>query len=98
MMVGIDYLFRNDFLDADDDMYDDFEKRMYRDLKHDLWYDFSLNDGLIGYEMYRILQLHQYTSSMQVWECLSYIRYRCSMKIEKEKKFFRMLNRYENAK
>ena len=71
--VGIDYFIKNEFLEVDDDFFDDFDKRMYRAVMYDPWLDFSLYDGLTGYGRYWISRLHQQPSSMQAKECISYI-------------------------
>jgi DNA-binding cell septation regulator SpoVG len=47
--VGIDYLTRHSFLNVADDIFDDFDQRMYRAVMYDPWTDFSLYDGLVGY-------------------------------------------------
>ena len=52
--VGVDYLIRNGFLEAEDDLFDDFDQRMYRAVMYDPWIDFSLYDGLTGYGRYWI--------------------------------------------
>ena len=70
--VGIDYLVRNKFLIAEDDICEDFDQRMYRAVMYDPWQDFSKYDGLIGYGKYWISRIHQ-TPSMQARECLLYI-------------------------
>ena len=64
--AGMDYLIRNNFLQADDDFFDDFDQRMYRAVMYDPWQDFSLYDGLMGYGRYWISRL----PSMQARECL----------------------------
>jgi hypothetical protein len=68
--VGIDYLIRNDFLDAEDDIFDDFDQRMVRTVMYDPWLDFSLYDGLVGYGRYWITRLRHQRSSLQARECL----------------------------
>jgi hypothetical protein len=64
--VGIDYLTRNKFLNVDDDIFEDFDSRMYRAVMYDPWLDFSLYNGLIGYGKYWIARL----LSKQAMECL----------------------------
>ena len=39
--VGIDYLIRNKFLKAENDICEDFDYRMYRAVMYDPWQDFS---------------------------------------------------------
>ena len=79
--VGIDYLIRNNFLDADDDIFDDFDQRMYRAVMYDPWQDFSLYDGLIGYGKYWISRLCQNSSNMQAQECLLFITRKIEQKL-----------------
>lgn len=67
--VGLDYLIQNNFLEADDDIFEDFDKRMYRAVMYDPCQDFSLYDGLTGYGRYWISRLHQ-LSSKQAQACL----------------------------
>ena len=71
--VGMDYLIRNHFLDADNDIFVDFDKRMYRAVMYDPWQDFSLYDGLTGYGRYWMMRLRQQASSKQACECLLHI-------------------------
>lgn len=71
--VGIDYLIRNDFLDAEDDIFEDLDQRMYRAVMYDPFPGFGLYEGLTGYGRYWILRLRQQPLSMQAKECLLYI-------------------------
>jgi hypothetical protein len=64
--VGLIYLIQNNFLDADDDIFDDFDPRMYRAVMYDPWFDFTRYDGLTGYGRYWIMRF----PSMQARECL----------------------------
>jgi hypothetical protein len=68
--VGIDYLIRNQFLNAEDDVFEDLDQRMYRAVMYDPWQDFSLYDGLTGYGKYWIARLRQQPLSVQAQECL----------------------------
>ena len=68
--VGIDYLIRNNFIDADADIFDDFDQRMFRAVMYDPWPDFSLYDGLMGYGRYWITRLRYPVPSAQARECL----------------------------
>ena len=79
--TGLDYLIKNKFLDADDDIFEDFDRRMYRAVMHDPWQDFSLYDGLTGYGKYWIARLLQQGPSMQARECLLCITERIEEKI-----------------
>jgi hypothetical protein len=68
--IGIDYLIRNNFLDAEDDIFEDFDQRMLRAVMYDPWLDFSQYDGLVGYGRYWITRLHHQASSLQAKKCL----------------------------
>jgi hypothetical protein len=68
--VGIDYLIRNEFLDAEDDIFEDFDQRMVRAVMYDPWLDFSQYDGSVGYGRYWITRLRHQKSSLQARECL----------------------------
>lgn len=71
--VGIDYLIRNDFLNVEYDVCEDFDQRMVRAVMYEPWLDFSQYNGLIGYGRYWITRLHNKVSSMQARKCLLYI-------------------------
>ena len=71
--VGIDYLIRKDFINAEDDIFEDLDQRMYRAVMYDPWQDFSLYGGLTGYGKYWISRLHQQPLSVQAQQCLKYI-------------------------
>lgn len=71
--VGIEYLIRNNFLNVEDNIFEDFDKRMYRAVMYDPWIDFSLYDGLTGYGKYWISRLYQQPLCIQAQECLQYI-------------------------
>ena len=67
--VGIDYFVSNDFLDADENIFEDFDQRMYRAVMYDPWQDFSLYNGLTGYGRYWFMRFQQ-ASSDQSRKCL----------------------------
>lgn len=71
--MGIDYLIRNKFLDAEEDLFEDLDQRMVRAVMHDPWQDFSLYDGLTGYGRYWLSRLRRQSSSVQARECLRHI-------------------------
>lgn len=79
--IGMDYLIRNNFLETDNDFFEDLDQRMYRAVMYDPWQDFSLYDGLTGYGRYWISRMHQQASSIQARECLSYIAVRIKQKL-----------------
>jgi hypothetical protein len=68
--VGIDYLIRNNFLNVEDDICEDFDYRMYRAVMYDPWPDFSQYNGLTGYGRYWITRLQYQAPSVQARECL----------------------------
>jgi hypothetical protein len=67
--VGIDFLVQNNFLKPAGDLFEDFDKRMYRAVMYDPWQDFSKYDGLSGYGRYWLMRLLQ-SPSNQARECL----------------------------
>ena len=72
--VGIDYLINNNLLQTEgDDIFADFDARMYRAVMYDPWLDFTLYDGLTGYGRYWNLRLRRSTSNNRARECLSHI-------------------------
>lgn len=68
--TGIDYLINNDFLETEEDIFEDFDQRMVRAVMHDPWQNFSLYDGLTGYGRYWISRMRYQMSSVQDRECL----------------------------
>ena len=68
--IGMDYLIKNRFLEADTDVFDDFDKRMYRAVMYDPFQDCSLYDGLTGYGYYWLMR---FMSSKNAVECLLHI-------------------------
>ncbi len=71
--VGMDYLIRNNFLDVDDDFFDDFDRRMYRAVMYDPWPDLSLYDGLAGYGSYWICRMNDSKNDKYAQDVLKYI-------------------------
>ena len=68
--VGIDYLIRNDFLNAEDDICEDFDQRMVRAVLYDPWSDFSQYDGMTGYGRYWISRLRYQVSALTARQSL----------------------------
>jgi len=68
--VGFDYLIRNNFLNVEDDICEDFDGRMYRAVMYDPWQDFSQYAGLTGYGRYWMTRLRYQAPSVQARECL----------------------------
>ncbi|MDR2919147.1 MAG: hypothetical protein LBV72_07275 [Tannerella sp.] len=71
--VGLDYMIRNNFLDVEDDICEDFDYRMYRAIMHDPWQDFSQYKGLTGYGRYWMTRLRYQAPSAQARVCLLHI-------------------------
>ncbi len=71
--TGIDYLIQNDFLAVGPDIFEDFDKRMYRAVMYDPWQDFSLYDGSTGYGRYWIHRLNKQAENKQAQEALEHI-------------------------
>jgi hypothetical protein len=71
--IGIDYLIQNNYLNAEDDICEDFDQRMYRAVMYDPWQDFSQYNGLTGYGRYWISRLHYQLPELQARECLIHI-------------------------
>lgn len=69
--AGIDYLVQNNFLEADSDLFEDFDKRMYRAVMYDPWIDLSIYDGLSGYGRYWICRSKE--QKLTSGEALTYI-------------------------
>ena len=68
--VGIDYLIRNNFLNVEDDICEDFDGRMLRAVLYDPWPDFSQYDGLTGYGRYWMTRLCYQAPAALAQECL----------------------------
>ena len=68
--TAVYYLIKNNFIEADDDILNDFDQRMYRAILYDSWQDYSLYKGLTGYGRYWMTRLHQRNSAVLAKECL----------------------------
>ena len=55
--VGFEYFLQNGFIEADDDLFEDFDARMYRIAMYDPYPDLSLAVGLTGWGRYFIYRL-----------------------------------------
>ncbi len=71
--VGMDYLIRNNFLEVNDDFFDDFDQRMYLAVMYDPWQDFSLYDGIVGYGSYWICRMNRQADSRHAHKALEQI-------------------------
>jgi hypothetical protein len=68
--VGIDYMIRNNFLNVEDDICEDFDDRMVRAVMYDPWQDFSQYNGLTGYGRYWMTRLRYPAPAAPARECL----------------------------
>jgi len=68
--VGLDYLVRNNLLEAEADIFEDLDQRMYRAVIYEPRYNFSLLEGLTGYGKYWISRLRREPSSLSAEDCL----------------------------
>ena len=68
--AGIYYMIRNDFLNVEDDIYEDFDQRMVRAVMFDPCPDFNQYCGLTGYGRYWMTRLHYQMPSTQARNCL----------------------------
>jgi len=71
--AGLNYMIVNRFLNADEDIFEDFDKRMYRAVMFEPWQDFSLYDGLTGYGRYWLMRLRHQPALEPARECLRHI-------------------------
>ena len=71
--VAIDYLIRNDFLNVEDDICEDFDQRMVRAVMYDPWQDFSHYKGLAGYGQYWLSRLRFPNPASLARKCLRQI-------------------------
>ena len=81
--VGIDYMIRQDFLDPDGEIFEDFDERMYRAVMHEPCLDWGLYDGLCGYGKYWIVRSVDPSASGSAKTCLESIMQRIELS-EKE--------------
>jgi len=58
--VGFEYILQNNFMEADDDeIFEDFDARMYRNAMYEPYFDLSLERGLTGWGRYFIYRLRR---------------------------------------
>ena len=74
--VGIDYMIRQDFLDPDGEIFEDFDERMYRAVMHEPCLYLGFYDGLCGYGEYWIVRSIDPSASALAKECLENIIHR----------------------
>ena len=68
--VGVDYLIRNNFLNVEDNIFEDIDQRMVRAVMYDPWQDFSQYNGLTGYGKYWVTRLQHQGALVQAHQCL----------------------------
>lgn len=68
--TGIHYLIKEELVDADIHIFEDFDERMYRAVQYDPFPNFSMYEGLIGYGNYWLSRLQQQPLSVQAQDCL----------------------------
>ena len=79
--AGIDYLAQNDFIELEENTFDDFDRRMYLAVMHDSMSDFSLYNGLSGYGKYWLMRLSIPATTEQAKICLLNIYERIKEKL-----------------
>ena len=55
--VGFEYFLKNGFIEADNDLFDDFDTRMYRAAMYEPYPNLSLEEGLTGWGRYLIYRI-----------------------------------------
>lgn len=68
--AGIHYLIKEELVDVDIHIFEDFDERMYRAVQYDPFPNFSMYEGLIGYGNYWLSRLQQQPLSVQAQDCL----------------------------
>ncbi len=71
--VGINYFIRNNFLDVEDDICEDFDQRMIRAVLYDICTDFGQYNGLTGYGKYWMTRLSYPEPAIPALDCLRHI-------------------------
>ena len=56
--AGIDYLIRNEYLRANENIFADIDQRMYHAVMNDTWLDFSLYEGITGFGKYWMMRIY----------------------------------------
>jgi len=84
--VGFDYFLQNGFIEADDDIFEDFDERMYRAAMSEKYPDLSLQGGLAGLGRYFLYRLRSSGNKDRILqEALTKIAQEISLKIEANK-------------
>jgi len=80
--VGFEYFLQNGFLEADDDLFEDFDARMYRTAMYEPYPDLSLEGGLTGWGRYFIYRLRgKGKKNDKLHEALTYIANEITQKV-----------------
>jgi len=83
--VGFEYFLQNGFFEADDDLFEDFDARMYRTAMYEPYPDLSLEGGLIGWGRYFICRLRGNGQNKdQLNKTLIHIVHEIKQKIKKD--------------
>ena len=81
--VGFEYFLKNGFIEADDDLFDDFDARMYRAAMYEPYPNLSLEEGLTGWGRYLIYRIQGNGSrNFKLHETLKHIVKEIAQKIE----------------
>jgi hypothetical protein len=84
--VGFEYFLQNDFIEAEDDFFEDFDSRMYRTVMYEPYPDLSLEGGLTGLGRYFIYRLRgNGYRDRKLHKALTHIAFEISKKIRKKK-------------
>jgi len=82
--VGFEYFLQNGFIEADDDLFDDFDARMYRAAMYEPYQDLSLEGGLTGWGRYLICRVRGSGKiDYKLNEALKHIAKEIALRIEK---------------
>ena len=80
--TGFEYYLQNGFLEADDDLFEDFDDRMYRVAMYEPYPSLSLDEGLTGWGRYFIYRLSgNGKKTGKLYEALTYIANEISQKL-----------------
>ena len=83
--VGFEYLLRNRFIEADDDLFEDFDNRMYRTAMYEPYQTLNLPEGLTGWGRYFIYRIRgNGHRNYKLHEALKHIAKEIARKMEKK--------------
>ena len=82
--VGFEYFLQNGFLEADGDLFDDFDARMYRAAMYEPYQDLSFEGGLTGLGRYLIYRIRgSGIRNYKLHEALKHIAKEIALRIDK---------------